>query len=53
MKLEINKSKPKMVGVRLSEESYKKVYQLAKKEDVSISEISKALIEAALKQLSK
>ena len=53
MKLQINKSKVRMVGVRLSEESLKEITKLAKKENVAQTEIIRSLIDAALKEISK
>ena len=48
MKIEIRRNKTYMVGVRLTEEQQKTVKDMAKKEKVSVSEICRALIEAAL-----
>lgn len=50
MKLEINKNMPKMVSVRLTDEIYYKIREMADKEQVPQTEICRALIEAALKE---
>lgn len=51
MKLNIDKSKTKMMGLRLSEEDYKAIQKIAKKEGVPQTEIARALINGALKEL--
>lgn len=52
MKLEFNRlPKNKMIGVRLTEEEYRKVESLAKKNKVSLAEATGVIIRAALKEI--
>ena len=53
MKLEINKNMPKMVGVRLIEEDYNSIKEMAKKEKVPQTEIIRAIVSAGLKEIKK
>mgnify|MGYP001606252387 FL=1 len=53
MKLKINKNKPKMIGVRLSEEDYKTIQEMAEKEKVPQTEIIRAIVSAGLKEINK
>lgn len=54
MKLEFNrKQKRRMVGIRLTEEEYKIISSISKKNKVSIAETSAVLIRAAIKEIKK
>ena len=48
MELKLRKQKTKMTGVRLTENQDKEVKAISKKEGVSVAEVCRALIEAAL-----
>ena len=53
MELNINKSKSQMVGLRLTENQLKEIKAIAKKEGVIYTEVIRALIDAALKEMKK
>jgi len=53
MKLNIDKSKTRMVGIRLSEQTYQQIQKIAKKEQVPQTEVCRALIDGALKELEE
>ena len=53
MKLQINRSKPKMIGMRLPDEAFDTTKAMAEKEGVSHAEICRALILAALMEIKK
>lgn len=48
MEIKLRKHKTKMTGVRLTEHQDKEVKAIAKREGVSVAEVCRALIEAAL-----
>lgn len=48
MEIKLRKHKTKMTGVRLTAEQDKEVKIIAKREGVSVAEVCRALIEAAL-----
>ena len=51
MELNINKNKSQMIGLRLAEDQLKEIKAIAKKEGVNYTEIIRALIDAALKEI--
>ena len=51
MKIKINKSKTKMLAIRLSEADYNEIQKMATKEKVPQTEICRALISAALEEI--
>jgi len=53
MELHLNKNKTKLINVRVNEDSYEKIKDIAEKENVRLAEVVRALIDAALKELEK
>jgi len=51
MEIHINKKKTKMLGVRISTEAHERITKMATKEGVPQTEVARALIEGALKEL--
>ena len=51
MKLQINKNKTKLLAVRFEEETVKELLDIAKKEDVPITAVIRAMVNAVLKEI--
>ena len=50
--LQLRKQKRKAVGIRLPLEEYEKIKKIAKKEEVSVSEVCSALVRKTIKELT-
>ena len=53
MKLNINRNKSQMIGLRLAEDQLKEIKAIAKKEGVNYTEIIRALVSAALEEVKR